>query len=186
MSKIEVTLSRFISLILRHKPEAVGITLDANGWCDIDALIEGINGAGKPMDRALLEKIVKEDNKQRYIIDHNANKIRANQGHSIAIDLELKTHQPPSTLYHGTVPRFLASILEKGLIKGQRQHVHLSDNRSTALSVGKRRGEAVILEVDAVRMFKDGYVFYRSENGVWLTDFVPSQYIKSGFHDVNV
>jgi len=166
--------SKFLSLLLRHKPETIGLKLDKNGWADIDELIE--KSKDFILTRALIDSVVKQNDKQRFIID--GNKIRANQGHSIEIDLELKSITPPEILYHGTARRFLDSIMETGLTKQKRQHVHLSKEIETATRVGMRHGKVVILKVDAKRMHEEGYAFYLSENGVWLTNGVPKEFLK--------
>ena len=168
------TTSKFLSLILRHKPQTIGLKLDENGWADIDELIE--KSKNRNLTRELLDEVVEQNDKKRFIID--ANKIRANQGHSINIDLELKAVRPPDVLYHGTATRFLESIMKEGLTKQKRQHVHLSKELDTAINVGKRHGKVVILELDTKKMFEEGYEFYLSENGVWLTDVVPNKYLK--------
>lgn len=168
-------LSRFLSLVLRHKPEEIGIKLDQNGWVDIDVLIEALNKNGGNVTRNSINKIVQTDNKNRYSIQDK--KIRANQGHSVKVDLQLSSAQPPRFLYHGTPSKFVQVIMEQGLKKMKRHHVHLSSDTKTATQVGARRGEAVILLVDALGMFNDGYDFFYSENGVWLTDHVPSEYL---------
>ena len=170
-------LSKFLSLILRHKPEVVGINLDQDGWCSVDELIEAMQKKGKEINRAVLDEIVAIDHKQRYSIDDTGKKIRANQGHSINVNLDLKSLVPPEVLYHGTVEKYLDDILEKGLVKGQRQYVHLSKDLETARKVGSRRGQPIILKIDSQNMYKDGYKFYLSENKVWLCEFVPNQYI---------
>ena len=168
--------SRFISLILRHKPEIIGITLDEHGWADVEALIRGIS-ACQPLDMAMLERIVAEDDKQRYSFNADKTKIRANQGHSIPVDVELTALTPPPILYHGTAEKYVASIKMQGLIPKSRLYVHLSDNPETALNVGNRHGKAVVYTVASREMAQNGYVFYRSVNGVWLTKTVPVQYL---------
>ncbi len=170
-------ISKLIALVLRHKPEALGMTLDSHGWADVRELIEKLN-AMQPFDMKMLEVIVRTDNKQRYSFNADKTKIRANQGHSIPVDLELLPQDPPAVLWHGTAMRFAESIERQGLRPMQRQYVHLSDNRETALTVGKRHGEPVLYQIDAQAMQQAGYVFYRSENGVWLTDAVPKEYLK--------
>jgi len=167
-------VSKFLSLLLRHKPETIGLKLDKNGWADIDELIE--KSKKIKLTRALIDEVVADNDKQRFIIE--GDKIRANQGHSIKVDMEFKAVTPPDTLFHGTATRFLESIMETGLSKQKRQHVHLSKNIETATAVGKRHGKVVILEVDAKNMSEEGYEFYLSENGVWLTDNVPVNYLK--------
>jgi len=166
--------SKFLSLLLRHKPETIGLKLDENGWADMDELIKKSKKRG--LTRALIERVVEQDDKQRFSIE--GNRIRANQGHSLAIDLGLKAVTPPEVLYHGTATRFLDSIMKMGLTKQKRQHVHLSKEIETATRVGMRHGKVVILEVDAKRMYEAGYLFYLSENGVWLTDVVPKEFLR--------
>ncbi len=168
------TTSKFLSLILRHQPEKIGLELDSNGWAEINELIE--KSTKVKLTQELIEEVVVKDNKQRFIIKDG--KIRANQGHSINIDLELEAVEPPDILYHGTATRFLESIMKEGLTKQSRQHVHLSKDIETATMVGKRHGKVVILEVDAKKMFEEGYVFYLSENGVWLTDRVGVEFLR--------
>ena len=170
-------LSKFLSLVLRHKPQKIHLTLDSQGWADVDALLAGMRRAGFVIDRPLLERVVAENDKKRFAFSPDGQKIRASQGHSIEIDLALEPVLPPETLYHGTATRFLASILENGLVPGNRQHVHLSADRVTARTVGSRHGVPVILAVHAQRMHLAGYLFYRSENGVWLTGKVPPAYL---------
>lgn len=170
-------ISKLIALVLRHKPEELGLKMDKHGWVETDALIEKID-AIQPFTMEMLEEIVATDNKQRYSLNPDHSLIRANQGHSVPVDLDLLPVTPPKTLYHGTSTRFSRSIEEKGLIPMQRQHVHLSDNLETAITVGKRHGAPVIYEVDAEAMCHSRYAFYRSENGVWLTDAVPPEYLK--------
>jgi putative RNA 2'-phosphotransferase len=173
----DIELGRFISLILRHKPEAVGIKLDSNGWANVDELISGINKAGKKIDMEILERIVRENNKQRYSFNETHTKIRANQGHSINVDVELKEAIPPDKLYHGTATRFMESIKKNGITKQSRQYVHLSADKETATAVGKRHGKPIVLIVDTVKMRADGHKFYISENGVWLCGDISWKYI---------
>ena len=173
-----ITLAKFISKILRHKPNIIGITLDDNGWAEVDELIAGINRADLNLTREILNNIVENDTKTRFAFNKDQSRIRANQGHSIQVDVELKEQVPPNTLYHGTVERFVDNIFEKGLISKNRLYVHLSSDIETAVKVGSRRGEPVILEVNAGKMADDGNIFYLSANGVWLTESVPPTYIK--------
>ena len=169
-------MGKFLSFILRHNPSKIGITLDPAGWANVDELLKGMN-----IEYGVLNAIVETNNKNRYSFNENKTKIRANQGHSIKIDLGLESVEPPSILYHGTATRFLDSIYKDGIQKMKRHHVHLSDNKDTAVDVGKRHGKVIVLEVDAEQMYKDGIEFYKSENGVWLTDMVDSKYlVKSG------
>lgn len=170
-------IGKFISLVLRHSPETIGLNLDDNGWAEVSELIEKSKTRKMFFTKDELQEIVKTNDKQRYSYNENKTKIRANQGHSINIDLELKPLSPPDVLYHGTATRFVESILEKGIVKGSRQHVHLSKEIDTATKVGSRHGKPAIFLVDAVAMAKDGYQFFQSDNGVWLTDFVPQDYI---------
>jgi len=178
MTKKEiVTVSKFMSLVLRHRPEKIGITLDQNGWADTDALISGMNQAGRRVTLQDLKEIVDTNDKQRFKFNDNYSKIRANQGHSISVDLELKEISPPETLYHGTASCFVKAIKEEGLKPKGRQHVHLSVDVETAVNVGSRHGKAVVLTIYSHRMYEDGYKFYLSENNVWLTSAVPTEYI---------
>ena len=175
MNRKNITkVSKFLSLILRHKPQTIGLKLDAHGWADIDEIIS--NSKNIKLNREIIDEVVSKDNKQRFIIE--GDKIRANQGHSIEVDLELKAITPPDILYHGTATRFLESIMKTGLSRQNRQYVHLSKDIKTAISVGKRHGKVIVLEVDAKRMIRDGYEFYLSENGVWLTGSVPVGYLR--------
>lgn len=169
--------SRFLSLILRHRPESVGIALDANGWAEAAALLDGMRAAGHPLTRAALAAIVAADEKGRYAFNADRSKIRAVQGHSRPVDLQLDPAVPPALLFHGTVARSVPSIRKSGLLPGSRQHVHLSADRETAIRVGERRGRPVVLTVDAAAMSDAGHRFYLSENGVWLTDRVPAAFI---------
>ena len=170
-------ISKYISLILRHKPEVIGMQLDANGWVNVEELLAGI-GSKYPINFKILEEIVRTDNKQRYSFNEDKTKIRANQGHSIQVDVGLSAMEPPEILYHGTAERFSASIEEKGLLPGNRLYVHLSSDTETAEKVGRRHGKPVIYLVNAGQMRQDGYIFFQSANGVWLTKMVPAQYLK--------
>jgi len=176
--------SKFLSLILRHKPQTIGIELDNNGWVDIDLLLQKTNDYGRKLTREELNFIVENNSKQRFAIDIVTNKIRANQGHSLNINLGFEPIQPPEILFHGTAQRFLDSIFEKGLEKRNRHHVHLSADRDTATNVGQRHGKPIILEVQAMEMFKNGFQFFKSENGVWLTDKVPLKYLNKKENNV--
>ncbi len=170
-------LSVFISLVLRHQPDAAGIRLDEHGWANVDELIEGINNTGRKINIDILEEIVRTDNKQRYSFNQDKTLIRANQGHSIPVDVELEEKQPPQYLYHGTADRFLPAIMSEGLKPMSRLYVHLSKDEETAVKVGKRHGKPVVLKIKAEEMWKDGIKFYRSQNGVWLTKYVDKKYI---------
>ena len=164
--------SKFLSLILRHKPEEIGLKLDENGWGDVQFILDN---TGLTINE--LNIIVETNNKKRFAFNDDKTKIRANQGHSIDIDLNLKPITPPDELYHGTASKNLNIILVSGLLKMKRQHVHLSDNKITAISVGKRHGDPVVISLNTKLMVEDGYEFFKSENGVWLTDNVPNKYI---------
>ena len=172
-----IRASRFLSFVLRHKPEAAGITLDEHGWADVETLLRGFNKR-RPLTMEQLEEIVRTDDKQRYSFNDDKTKIRANQGHSIPVDVELEEREPPEFLYHGTGQKYFDSIMEKGLIPKTRLYVHLSKDIETAKSVGVRHGTPVIFTVMSGQMFKDGYLFYCSKNGVWLTKHVPLKYLK--------
>ncbi|MCF0107286.1 MAG: RNA 2'-phosphotransferase [Holdemanella sp.] len=165
-------ISKYMSLILRHKPETIGITLDEHGWANVKELMEGIS-----IDMETLETIVKTDEKGRYSFNEDKTKIRANQGHSIPVDVELEKKIPPEVLYHGTATKYLDSIYKSGLIPKDRLYVHLSKDMETATKVGQRHGKVVVLEIHCDEMIKDGYEFYVSANGIWLTKTVPIQYI---------
>lgn len=171
------TNSRFLSLILRHKPELIGLQLDSQGWVQVDTLLQALAAHGRSLSQQGLQEIVALNNKQRFAFDETGTKIRANQGHSVPIDLGYRPSSPPEILYHGTATRHLESILKQGLQKRNRHHVHLSDKLETAAQVGRRHGELVILRVASQEMEADGRLFFVSENGVWLTDEVPTQYI---------
>lgn len=168
--------SKFISLILRHKPETIGITLDEHGWADVNALIEGIRRT-QPFDRQMLEEIVATDEKGRYSFNDDKTLIRANQGHSIPVDVELEEKIPPEILYHGTGEKYVASIDEQGLISKSRLYVHLSLDEETAKKVGSRHGKPVIYRVKSGQMSRDGIPFFLSANGIWLVKEVPVTYL---------
>ena len=170
-------LSKYLSLLLRHKPETLNLNMDKNGWVSVGELVEKINASGRTITQEDIANVVANCKKQRFKLDKEFDRIRANQGHSISVDVELVEKTPPSILYHGTAERNLDSIRKLGLIKGSRQHVHLSDNQDTARSVGRRYGKPVILEVDCQKMISDGHLFYQSENGVWLVDAVGAGYL---------
>ena len=170
-------VSKLLSRVLRHAPESVGITLDPQGWVTVPVLLDALERSGRPVSRARLERVVAGNDKQRYTLDPGTDRIRANQGHSIPVDLGLEPAVPPPPLFHGTPERNLAPILREGLHRGSRHHVHLSADPATATRVGARRGRPVVLAVDAGRMAADGHLFHRSANGVWLTDAVPAAYL---------
>ena len=172
----DIKLGRFLSLVLRHNPGAAGVELDEHGWADVEELLNGVRGTGRQIDRETLERIVRENNKQRYAFNEDHTKIRANQGHSLQVDVELKEAKPPRYLYHGTAARFLSAIQAEGIRKMTRQYVHLSGDYQTAAAVGRRHGAPMVLRVDAEAMAQNGVTFYRSENGVWLCECVPPEY----------
>lgn len=176
----DTKVSKFISLILRHKPEEIGLKLDKYGYIKVDDLLKCMINKGYNITIDDLNRIVVEDDKQRYSYSDDGMYIRANQGHSIEVDLSLENKEPPKYLYHGTTTRFLDSIMDKGICKMSRQYVHLSEDIETATKVGLRHGELVILKVSAKEMYGNGFDFYLSKNGVWLTDEVPV-----GFFEVN-
>jgi putative RNA 2'-phosphotransferase len=171
-------ISKFLSLVLRHKPEEIGISMDAEGWVDVDELIEKCNARRMSLDWDILEEVVFTNDKQRFTFNEDSTKIRANQGHTVEVDLKLDAAEPLEFLYHGTVQKFIDEIKAHGLQKMQRQHVHLSKDLETAIKVGSRRGKPIILKVKASDMHKDGHAFYVSKNGVWLCEQVPAQYIQ--------
>ena len=169
--------SCFLSLILRHKPETIGISLDEHGWANVDALIEGISKT-REFNMDILEEIVRTDEKERYSFNEDKTLIRANQGHSIPVDVELEKVEPPEELWHGTGEKYVSSIDEIGLIRKSRLYVHLSKDKETAVKVGSRHGKPVIYTVKAREMYQDGYEFFLSKNGVWLTKEVPVKYLE--------
>ena len=170
-------LSRFLSLVLRHNPAAADLALDAEGWVGVDELIAGVRATGRAIDRETLHALVRDDSKQRYALSEDGARIRANQGHSVAVDLGFVPVAPPDLLYHGTIASALASIAVTGLERRSRRHVHLSPDVETARAVGRRRGAPVVLPVRAGALHAHGHAFYRSANGVWLTDAVPPGFI---------
>lgn len=172
-----VKISKFLSLVLRHKPETIGLTLDKGGWASVFELLQACERHGLPITLKELHAVVAFNDKKRFSFNDDGTLIRANQGHSVKVELGYQPQEPPEILYHGTVERFLPSILAKGLLKGQRHHVHLSPDIATATKVGVRRGQPVILSIKSGQMHRDGYTFYQSTNGVWLTDHVPVAYI---------
>lgn len=178
MSSHRESKSRFLSLVLRHAPERIGLQLDPAGWADLDDLVRLANASGTELTRALVQEIVATNDKRRFVIDPTGTRIRASQGHSITVDLGLAPLAPPDALFHGTATRFLPSIRADGLSPRSRQHVHLSATRATAVAVGSRHGTPAVLVVRAARMHHDGYVFFRSDNGVWLTGRVPPRYLQ--------
>ena len=171
-------ISRFLSYVLRHAPESIGLSLDANGWADVAELLAAAGKAGRRIDLATLRAVVAENDKQRFTLSDDGRRIRAAQGHSIAVDLALAPSEPPSRLYHGTATRNLDAIRAEGLKPGRRQQVHLSLDPETARKVGQRHGQPAVLTVDAAAMRRDGHRFFRADNGVWLTDSVPARYLR--------
>jgi putative RNA 2'-phosphotransferase len=168
-----VKKSRFLSLVLRHKPEEIGLVLDEHGWVRVDQLLPKMD-----MDMVTLKEIVATNNKRRFEFNYNMTEIRACQGHSIEVDLQLSRRCPPEFLYHGTQRAFLDSIKKEGLVKGKRNHVHLSADIETATKVGSRHGsKTVVLTIKSGEMYQDTFKFYLSTNDVWLTDYVPYKYI---------
>lgn len=172
-----VRLSKRLSRVLRHQPERIGLTLDAGGWVAIDALLAALNGSGTRVSRADLDEVVERNNKRRYAVDPTGTRIRASQGHTIDVDLGLRATTPPDVLFHGTVDAALPGIRADGLIPMRRNHVHLSGDEATAHVVGARRGRPVIIRIDAAGMVAHGHEFFVSDNGVWLTQAVPTRYL---------
>jgi putative RNA 2'-phosphotransferase len=172
-----VTTSKLLSYVLRHRPDSIGLQLDAQGWVAVDELLARLHTHGKPLERALLDRVVLQNDKQRFAFSPDGARIRASQGHSVEVDLALQPQVPPPVLYHGTASRFLKPIMAEGLRAGARHHVHLSSDMQTAIKVGTRHGFPAVLRVDAARMQLDGALFYQSDNGVWLTDTVAPRYL---------
>ena len=172
-----VRISKFLSLVLRHQPEKIGLSLDQSGWASVERLIEASSRRGFDFTREELQNVVDGNDKKRFSLSEDGLWIRANQGHSIKVELGYAPTAPPEILYHGTAERFLTSIKQQGLIKGKRHHVHLSADVDTATTVGRRHGKSVVLRIEAGRMSQDGFIFYLSANGVWLTEHVPAQYL---------
>ena len=176
--KVKKKISKFLSLILRHSPDSIRLRLDENGWAEVEELIQKSAVKGMPFTSQELEVVVLTNDKQRFSYNEDKTKIRASQGHSVDIELQLEPMAPPEILYHGTVEKFLQSIRTEGLRKMERHHVHLSRDRETSEKVGSRRGTAIILVVRSGEMNRDGFEFYLSANGVWLTEQVPVKYIE--------
>ena len=171
-------ISKFLSLVLRHKPEVIGITMDDEGWVDVKELLEKCSAKKRYINLQLLQEVVNTNDKKRFAFNHDHTKIRANQGHTVEVDLKLEPVEPLEYLYHGTVAKFVDAIKEQGLQRMDRMHVHLSKDLETAVKVGSRRGKPVILKVKAAEMHRAGHAFYVSTNGVWLCEAVPAQYIE--------
>jgi putative RNA 2'-phosphotransferase len=174
----ETKTSKFLSLVLRHNPGKIGIELDANGWTSVSTLLVNMKSKGFDLTKDDLIRLVDNNGKKRFAFDDTYTRIRASQGHSVKVDLGYTKESPPDILYHGTVAKNLASIFEKGLSKMNRHHVHLSQDIPTAQKVGMRYGKPVILKIEAKRMAVQGYDFFLSDNGVWLTEFVPPEFLK--------
>lgn len=172
-----IRLGRFISMVLRHHPEQIGIALDREGWADTQALLDGITASGRSIDMETLERIVRENNKQRYSFNEDKSKIRANQGHTVHVDIKMEILDPPDRLYHGTATRFLDSIKRDGIKRMKRIYVHLSKDVETAVNVGRRHGKPVVLVIDTKAMREDGYLFRITANGVWQSEDIPWRYV---------
>jgi putative RNA 2'-phosphotransferase len=177
MDKSLMQVSKFLSLVLRHDPGKIGLRLDPAGWAEVGELLSAAEAAGVRIDRETLERVVGENDKRRFALSPDGTRIRASQGHSVSVDLGLARQTPPEVLYHGTATRFVDSIHDNGLHSASRTHVHLSADEVTARAVGQRHGRPVVLTIATGRMHRDGHPFFRSENGVWLTDAVPAEYI---------
>ncbi|WP_444997379.1 RNA 2'-phosphotransferase [Aliikangiella sp. IMCC44359] len=171
-------ISKFLSYVLRHNPAEIDLELDDNGWVSIKQLIENANSKGKGLTMDIIKHVVETNDKQRFAMSENGQMIRASQGHSINVDLELESLTPPDILLHGSAEKSLGIIMASGIKKMNRHHVHLSEKITTASEVGKRYGKLVLLEIDAKKMHKDGFEFYKSDNNVWLVDYVPAKYIQ--------
>ena len=172
-----VRISKRLSYVLRHRPDRIGIELDDAGWVDVDVLLDALAASGPPVTRAELERVVATNDKRRFAFDASGTRIRASQGHSVAVELGYAPETPPALLFHGTTERALAAVLAEGLRPGRRHAVHLSGDPTTARTVGARRGPPVVLRVDAAAMAADGAVFTRSANGVWLVAAVPPAHL---------
>jgi putative RNA 2'-phosphotransferase len=175
-----IRTSKFLSLVLRHEPERVGLALDSAGWVSVEELLKAANQNGVELSREQLEHIVATSDKKRFALSENGQRIRASQGHSVEVDLQYETQTPPELLYHGTATRFLDSIRQHGLQKMERHDVHLSQETKMTLQVGGRHGKPVLLVIRAGDMHRAGHIFRRSANGVWLVDHVPPEYIRVG------
>jgi len=175
--KTKVRISKFLSLVLRHRPGTIGVTLDDGGWVDVSKLIAGSSRAGRAITRRQIDEVVATNDKKRFEFSDDGLRIRASQGHSVNVDLGYQPAEPPEVLYHGTAERNVRSIRGRGLVKGRRHHVHLSPDKATAVNVGRRYGKPVVLQVRAAAMAADGMPFFLSTNGIWLTDSVPPEYL---------
>ncbi len=177
MNPQAVKISKFLSLVLRHEPERIGIALDAAGWTSVNELLAACRAHGNSISLEQLQEVVADNDKKRFSFSEDGSLIRASQGHSVEVELGYETAIPPAKLFHGTAERFLASIKEQGLLKRQRHHVHLSADIETATNVGQRHGKPAVLQVESEKMQQDGFIFYLSTNGVWLTEHVPVPYL---------
>ncbi|MBD1229049.1 RNA 2'-phosphotransferase [Xenorhabdus griffiniae] len=178
MDQVDTKISKFLSYVLRHQPESIGLVLDSEGWADIGTLIKCAANHGKRLNYAIIEKIVDANDKKRFAISVDQKRIRAVQGHSTQkVDIRYQEKTPPEILYHGTATRFLDSIFKQGLVAGTRHYVHLSAEKSTAIKVGQRHGKVIILQIDIQLMHEQGFKFYQADNDVWLTKTVPVKYI---------
>lgn len=173
-----VKMGKYLSLILQHKPELINLKIDEHGWVEVDQLLKGINDSGRYISKEMLDIIVNTNNKKRYQYNDDQTKIRANQGHSIKVDVELQEKVPPDILYHGTAQKYLDKIKKSGIRKMNRLYVHLSKDIQTAINVGKRHGQPIVLVIDTKKMLRDGYKFYYSYNGVWLCDDIAYSYVE--------
>lgn len=179
MDKRLTTLSKYLSYLLRHQPGAIGLTLDREGWADLDTLIRLARAAGQAIDREQVLEVVASNDKKRFSLSDDGQRIRAAQGHTATgVAIDYAEQVPPEHLFHGTASRFMEAIRAQGLRPGRRHHVHLSDQRDTAIAVGTRYGQPVLLRIAAARMHQAGHRFYRADNGVWLTDAVPPAFFE--------
>ncbi|AWH89394.1 RNA 2'-phosphotransferase [Limnobaculum parvum] len=179
MDKQHAGISKFLSYVLRHQPEAIGLTLDSEGWADINTLIACAAKDSQHLDLTLIQSVVETSDKKRFAISEDGLRIRAVQGHSSSqVDIRYEEKVPPEFLYHGTATRFLDAIREQGLVAGSRQYVHLSADEATAVAVGQRHGKPVVLKIRALEMYQQGLVFHRAENGVWLSGGIPARFIE--------
>jgi putative RNA 2'-phosphotransferase len=175
--KETIRTSKFLSLVLRHEPERVGLKLGEAGWIEVKELLQAVNQHGTPLTLDQLKHVVATSDKKRFAFSDDGLRIRASQGHSVEVDLQYEPQTPPDLLYHGTATRFLDSIRKDGLKRMERHHVHLSAGTNVTLQVGARHGKPVLLTIRAGEMTRAGHVFFRSANGVWLVDHVPAQFI---------
>jgi len=178
MERDLVRLSKFLSLVLRHDPKVAGVTIDRGGWVDVESLISGAKQAGVTLDRDLLRQVVEHGEKKRFTLSGDGQRVKANYGHSIDIDLDLDPREPPEALFHGTARHLLEGIREQGVVRAGRRYVHLSGDETEAEAVGRRHGEPVVLKIRARAMHEDGFEFFLSESGIWLTRTVPPHYVE--------